>query len=183
MDFEEFTRPEWALMSQVSRPSRYCGSEWRPDAKISWDEASLRICLSFPDVYETGMSYYGFQIIESFIHSMGKNYLADRAYCAWPDMEKLMLSHNIPLSSTEHRKPLKDFDVIAFTLPHETSYTNILTMLQLSGIKVFTHGRNDDSPLVIAGGYGAYNPDVIGRFIDVFCVGEAEAILPGLLPV
>lgn len=180
-DFEEFTRPEWALMSQVSRPSRYCYSEWRPSAKISWDGAELRVCLLFPDVYETGMSYYGFQIIEAFIHSMGKNYLADRAYCPWPDMAGLMRANNIPLSSAEQKKPVKDFDVAAFTLPHETSYTNILTMLQLSGLGIYSSERGNDSPLVIAGGYGAYNPDVMSAFVDVFCVGEAEAILPGLL--
>ena len=183
MYFEEFTRPEWGLMSQVSRPSRYCGSEWRPGEIISWEEANLRVCLSFPDVYEVGMSYYGFQIIEQFIHAMGKNYLSDRAYCAWPDMAKLMLSNNIPLTSTEHKKPVKDFDIAAFTLPHETSYTNILTMLKLSGMNIFSQDRDENSPLVIAGGYGAYNPDVMGKFIDVFCVGEAEAILPVLLPV
>ena len=180
-DFEEFTRPEWALMSQVSRPSRYCYSEWRPSAKISWDGAELRVCLLFPDVYETGMSYYGFQIIEAFIHSMGKNYLADRAYCPWPDMAGLMRAKNIPLSSAEQKKPVKDFDVVAFTLPHETSYTNILTMLQLSGLGIYSSERGNDSPLVIAGGYGAYNPDVMSAFVDVFCAGEAEAILPGLL--
>ncbi len=183
MYFDEFDRPEWALMSQVSRPSRYCYSEWRPSAKISWDNASLRVCLMFPDVYETGMSYYGFQIIESFIHSMGKNYLADRAYCPWPDMAGLMSANNIPLSSAENKKPVKDFDVAAFTLPHETSYTNILTMLKLSGLGVYSSEREDDSPIVIAGGYGAYNPDVMSAFIDVFCVGEAEAVLPGLLAV
>lgn len=181
-DFYEFNNPEWRLMSQVSRPSRYCGSEWRPHKKVSWEGAKLKICLAFPDVYETGMSYYGFQIIEAFIHSMGKGYLADRTYAVWPDMKNLMLSQKIPLSSTEHKKPVKDFDVLAFTLPHETSYTNILSMLQLSGVQIFSEGRNDESPIVIAGGYGAYNPDVIGRFIDVFCVGEAEAILPSLLP-
>ncbi|MBQ9388653.1 MAG: radical SAM protein, partial [Synergistaceae bacterium] len=150
---------------------------------ISWDDSKLKVCLAFPDVYETGMSYYGFQIIEPFINSMGKNYLADRTYCVWPDMQHLMLQHNIPLSSTEYKKPVKDFDVLAFTLPHETSYTNILSMLQLAGLQLFTEERNDASPIVIAGGYGAYNPDVIGRFIDVFCVGEAEAVLPELLPV
>lgn len=183
MDFEEFNNPEWRLMSQVSRPSRYCGSEWRPHKLISWDDANLRICLAFPDVYETGMSYYGFQIIESFINSMGKNYIADRTYCVWPDMEKLMTEQKIPLLSTEYKKPVKDFDVLAFTLPHETSYTNILSIMQISGVHLFTYDRNDDDPVVIAGGYGAYNPSVLEKFIDVFCVGEAEALLPELLPV
>ncbi len=182
--FEEFNTPEWKLFSQVSRPSRYCGSEWRPHKKISWDEASLKICLAFPDVYETGMSYYGFQIIESFIYSMQKNYLADRAYCVWPDMEKLMLENKIPLISTEHKKPVKDFDVIAFTLPHETSYTNILSMINLSGLPLKNSDRDkNDYPLILAGGYGAYTPEILSEFIDVFCVGEAEALLPSLLPL
>ncbi|MBQ7594434.1 MAG: radical SAM protein [Synergistaceae bacterium] len=183
MEFEEFSRPEWRLMSQVSRPSRYCGSEWRPHEKVSWDEAKLRICLAFPDVYETGMSYYGFQIIESFIHEQSKFYLADRVYCVWPDMEELMRRENMPLISVEHRKPVKDFDVLAFTLPHETSYTNILTMLDLAGLRLRSSERNKNSPLVIAGGYGAYTPEVMSEFIDVFCIGEAEALLPELLPV
>ena len=183
MYFEEFTRPEWALMSQVSRPSRYCMSEWRPGKKVSWEESTLKICLAFPDVYEVGMSYYGFQIIEPLIHSLSDEYLADRTYCAWPDMAGLMLSHNIPLTSAEHKRPVKDFDVVAFTLPHETSYTNVLTVLKLAGINIFSQDREDkkNEPLVIAGGYGAYNPAVMSAFVDVFCVGEAEAVLPELL--
>ena len=181
IEFDEFNNPEWALMSQVSRPSRYCGSEWRPSGKISWDEAKLRICLAFPDVYETGMSYYGFQIIEALIQR--ENYLADRVYCPWPDMQELMLSRNIPLASTEQKRPVKDFDILAFTLPHETSYTNILSMLRLSGISVLNSERDENSPLVIAGGYGAYTPAVLERFIDEFGVGEAEALLPSILPV
>ncbi|MBQ7545001.1 MAG: radical SAM protein [Synergistaceae bacterium] len=182
-DFEEFASPEWALMSQVSRPSRYAGSEWRPYPKTEWDASRLKICLAFPDVYEIGMSYYGFQIIEAFIYGMDGGYLADRAYCVWPDMEELMRRTNTPLTSTEHRKPLKDFDVIAFTLPHEAGYTNILTMIDLAGLRVRSAERSEADPIVIAGGYGAYVPEPMSSFIDVFCVGEAEALLPSLLPV
>ena len=182
MNFEEFNLPEWKLLSQVSRPSRYCCSEWRPHKKISWDDSSLRVCIAFPDVYEIGMSYYGFQIIEQFIHAMNSRYIADRTYCVWPDMEDLMKKNNVLLTSTEHKRPVKDFDVLAFTLPHEASYTNILTMINLSGIPLFASERSD-SPIVIAGGYGAFVPDVMSEFIDVFCVGEAEALLPELLPL
>ena len=182
-DFQEFNNPEWKLLSQVSRPSRYCGSEWRPyKNKISWNDAKLKICLAFPDVYETGMSYYGFQIIEQLIHSMNENFIADRVYCVWPDMEKLMLENNLLLTSIEHKKPVKDFDILAFTLPHETSYTNILTMIKLSGLPVKISDRqNINTPLIIAGGYGAYTPEILSEFVDVFCVGEAEALLPNLL--
>ncbi|MBQ3396069.1 MAG: TIGR03960 family B12-binding radical SAM protein [Synergistaceae bacterium] len=182
MNFDEFNLPEWKLLSQVSRPSRYCCSEWRPHKKISWNDTSLRVCLAFPDVYEIGMSYYGFQIMEQFIHSMNPKYIADRAYCVWPDMEELMRKDNILLASTEHKRPVKDFDILAFTLPHEAGNTNILTMLNLAGINIFSRERND-FPLVIAGGYGAFIPEVMSEFIDVFCVGEAEALLPELLPL
>ena len=181
MNFAEFDSPEWKLLTQVSRPSRYSGSEWRPHKKLNWEDSRLKICLAFPDVYEIGMSYYGFQIIESFINSLNKNFLADRVYCAWPDMEKLMIESNTPLISIEQRRKIKDFDVLAFTMPHEASYTNILTILNLSGLKLKSVDRDNDSPLVIAGGYGAYNPEVMSDFIDLFCVGEAEAILPSLL--
>ena len=180
MNFSEFSQPEWGLMSQVSRPSRYCGSEWRPSEKVSWEKSAVKICLAFPDVYEVGMSYYGFQLIEGLIHSLGKNYLVDRVYCAWPDMAGLMRESDTLLRSVVHKKPVKDFDIVAFTLPHETSYTNVLTMLQLSGIDIFSQAR-EDLPIVIAGGYGAYNPAVMSKFVDVFCVGEAEAILPDML--
>ena len=183
MEFEEFASQEWQLSSQVSRPSRYAGSEWRPFPKIDWDTSTLKICLAFPDVYEIGMSYYGFQIIEALIHSMGKNYLADRAYCVWPDMEKLLRSHDMPLLSTEYKRPLKDFDVIAFTLPHEAGYTNILTMISLAGLRLKSSERSPDDPIIIAGGYGAYVPAVMSEFIDVFCIGDAEALLPQLLQV
>lgn len=183
MYIEEFTRPEWRLMSQVSRPSRYAGSEWRPYHKKDWDSSKLKICLAFPDVYEIGMSYYGFQIMEALIHSLNKSYIPDRVYCVWPDMEALMRESNTPIFSTEYRKPLKEFDVIAFTLPHEASYTNILTMIDLSGIALRASDRTDADPLIIAGGYGAYEPEVMSEFVDVFCIGEAEALLPALLPV
>jgi len=180
-DFKEFDSPEWRLMSQVSRPSRYCGSEWRPYKKIEWEKAKLKICLAFPDVYETGMSYYGFQIIDGFINSLEKNFLADRVYCVWPDMENLMRETETPLTSIENHKPLKDFDIIAFTLPHETAYTNVLTMINLAGLELKSQDRNENSPVIIAGGYGAYTPEVLSDFIDVFCVGEAEALLQPLL--
>ena len=158
-------------------------SQWRPSPKADWESASLRVCLAFPDVYEIGMSYYGFQIMDSFIRTLSNEYLVDRAYCVWPDMEALMREHDMPLLSTEHKRSLGEFDVIAFTLPHEASYTNILTMISLAGLRLRSTERSEGDPLVIAGGYGAYVPEVMSEFIDVFCVGEAEALLPALLPV
>ena len=141
MVFPEFDWPVWPLLAQVSRPSRYSGSEWRPYALPPWEEArdSLRLCLAFPDVYEIGMSYYGFQLLSAFIRDEG--YLVDRAYCPWVDMEALLRRAGMPLCSTEQGRPLRDFDVLGFTLQHEMGYTNILTMLDLGGVPNYQIGR------------------------------------------
>ena len=176
MVFPEFDRPVWPLLAQVSRPSRYSGSEWRPYVLPSWEEArdSLRLCLAFPDVYEIGMSYYGFQLLSAFIRNEG--YLVDRAYCPWVDMEALLRRAGMPLCSTEQGRPLRDFDVLGFTLQHEMGYTNILTMLDLGGVPL----RGEDDPIVVAGGPGALVPEPVAPFFDLFCVGEGEVMLPEL---
>ncbi|MBR1671495.1 MAG: TIGR03960 family B12-binding radical SAM protein [Fretibacterium sp.] len=178
--FSEFGRPEWALLSQVARPSRYSGSEWRGYPVPPWEgPAPVRVCLAFPDVYEIGMSYYGFQLLAALIRAQGC--LADRAYCPWVDMERLMRARGLPLASVEQRRPLREFDAVAFTLQHETGYTNVLTMLDLAGLPLRSRDRGEDAPLVIAGGHGAFVPEPLSPFIDLFCVGEAEVLLPPLL--
>lgn len=182
MFFPEFNEPHWALLSQVARPSRYSGSEWRGYPVPEWDGPEgkrLRICLAFPDVYEIGMSYYGFQLIASLIRGLGC--LVDRAYCPWVDMEALLRAQNLPLISVEQRRPLCEFDVVAFTLQHETGYTNVLTLLDLAGIPLRSQDRGENVPLVIAGGHGALVPEPLSPFIDLFCIGEAEILLPSLL--
>ena len=180
MVFPEFDRPVWPLLAQVSRPSRYSGSEWRPYVLPSWEEArdSLRLCLAFPDVYEIGMSYYGFQLLSAFIRNEG--YLVDRAYCPWVDMEALLRRAGMPLCSTEQGRPLRDFDVLGFTLQHEMGYTNILTMLDLGGVPLRSEVRGEDDPIVVAGGPGALVPEPVAPFFDLFCVGEGEVMLPEL---
>ena len=181
MVFPEFDRPVWPLLAQVSRPSRYSGSEWRPYALPSWEEArgSLRLCLAFPDVYEIGMSYYGFQLLSAFIRAEGC--LVDRAYCPWVDMEALLRRSGMPLCSTEQGRPLRDFDVLGFTLQHEMGYTNILTMLDLGGVPLRAGMRGEDDPIVVGGGPGAFVPEPVAPFFDLFCVGEGEPVLPELL--
>ncbi|NLL37794.1 MAG: TIGR03960 family B12-binding radical SAM protein [Fretibacterium sp.] len=178
MPFPEFDHPMWPLLSQVSRPSRYTGSEWRVPL-MPWDGTRLRLCLLFPDVYEIGMSYYGFQLLPSFIRSMGC--LVDRAFCPWVDMERLLRHHELPLLSVEQEHPLSEFDALGVTLQHEMSYTNVLTMLSLGGVPLRSEERSDSDPLVMAGGPGALTPEPLAPFIDLFCVGEGEAMLPPLL--
>ncbi|MCR5346734.1 MAG: TIGR03960 family B12-binding radical SAM protein, partial [Fretibacterium sp.] len=110
--------------------------------------------------------------------------LVDRAYCPWVDMESLLRAHDLPLVSVEQRRPLGEFDVLAFTLRHETSYTNVLTMLDLAGVPLRSPDRDKgQTPLVIAGGHGALVPEPLSPFIDLFGIGEAEVLLPPLLEV
>jgi len=143
---------------------------------------ALSVCLAFPDVYEIGMSYYGFQVLSHFLAGFS-GVTTDRAYCPWVDMETLLKKNNIPLMSTERSVPLSDFDIVGFTLQHEFGYTNMLTMLDLGRIPQRSEKRRDTHPIVMAGGPGALVPAPISPFVDVFCVGEGEAILPELLSV
>lgn len=178
MNFPEFDNPYWPILAQVQRPSRYSGSEWRA---ASFKADSLSFCLAFPDVYEIGMSYYGFQILEPFLSSLGVN--VDRVYCPWLDFEKILRTSSLPLISVESKTPIKDFDAVGFTLQHELGYTNILTILDLSGIPIRAEFRGDKDPIVIGGGAGALIPGPISPFFDMFCVGDGEAILPELCTI
>ena len=102
--------------------------------------------------------------------------LAERVYAPWVDMEALLRQHNIPLFGLETRHPLKDFDVIGFSLGYELTYTNVLNMLDLAQIPLFSQQRNNSYPLIIAGGSCALNPEPMADFIDLFVIGEAEEV-------
>ena len=184
MSFPEFDNPLWPILAQVSRPSRYSGSEWRFSRSSSGGsglkEKAFSVCLAFPDVYEIGMSYYGFQVLSAFLAEFS-GVAVDRAYCPWTDMEALLRKNSLPLTSTERSIPLSYFDVVGFTLQHELGYTNVLTMLDLGGIPLRAKKRENGHPVVIAGGPGALVPGPMSSFIDIFCVGEGEIILPELL--
>ncbi|MCF4112988.1 MULTISPECIES: TIGR03960 family B12-binding radical SAM protein [Dethiosulfovibrio] len=178
MFFDEWNDRRWEAMASVKRPSRYAGGEWGDiSPKV---DPSYRICLCFPDVYEVGMSYLGYQLLYSMIKGLDRIDV-ERAYCPWIDMEKEMRSRNIPLGSLESDRPLSDFDALGFTLQYELSFTNILTMLDLGGIPLKACDRDDDVPLVIAGGPGALAPGPISEFFDLICLGDGEEMLPSLL--
>ena len=182
MWFPEFDNPLWPLWSQVSRPSRYSGSEWRFSRSDSrWEgKDTLKVCLAFPDVYEIGMSYYGFQVLSSFLSEL-PGVAVDRAYCPWVDMERLLREKSLPLTSLERSIPLSRFDLVGFTLQHELGYANLLTMLDLGGIPLRSEARDEGHPIVAAGGPGAFVPEPVAPFIDVFCVGEGEVLFPAVL--
>jgi radical SAM family uncharacterized protein len=169
------------ILYEVSRPARYSGGEWNSRVK-DWQAVKLHIALAFPDVYEIGMSNMALPILYKIINDQS-DALAERAFAPWVDMEELLRKNNLPLLSLETRRPLKDFDVIGFSLGYELTYTNVLNMLDLAKIPLFSNQRNDSYPLIIAGGSCALNPEPMADFIDLFVIGEAEEIIVKLLGV
>jgi radical SAM family uncharacterized protein len=169
------------ILYEVSRPARYCGGEWNSRVK-NWQAVKLHIALAFPDVYEIGMSNMALPILYKIINDH-PDALAERVFAPWVDMEAQLRLNNLPLLSLETNRPLKDFDVIGFSLGYELTYTNVLNMLDLAKIPLFSNQRNDSYPLIIAGGSCALNPEPMADFIDLFVVGEAEEIILKLLEV
>lgn len=180
MDFEEFSDVNWPLMASCRRPGRYTGREWGALGPKE-DRANLvRLCLAFPDVYEVGMSYLGYQILLPLVKALPFAD-AERVYCPWIDMEKALRDAGRPLTSLEGGRPLSSFDIVGFTLQYELSATNLLTMLDLGGIPLKSEERGEKDPFVLAGGPGALIPDVFSPFFDLFCMGDGEEVLPQIL--
>lgn len=178
--FEEMEDPMWKFLCSVKHPSRYAGGEWGADGHILTGEEKVSICLAFPDVYEVGMSYLGFQLLYG-IASRVPGTRAERVYCPWIDAEDLMRNKMMPLCSLETGSPLSSFDILGFTLQYELTSTNILTMLDLGGVPLRSAQRRDGDPIVAAGGPGALAPGPFAPFVDVFCAGDGELLLPDLL--
>ncbi len=167
------------ILYQVTKPARYTGGEWNSVVK-DWDKTFLRIALSYPDLYEIGMSNMALPILYELLNSQ-PDVLAERVYAPWVDMEAAMRTAGIPLFSLESRRPLKDFDIIGFSLGYELTYTNVLNMLHLAQIPVLASERNDSHPVIIAGGSCALNPEPMADFIDSFIIGDGEEVLFELL--
>lgn len=168
-------------LASVEKPARYIGGEFNSVQK-DWDSVSSRIALAFPDVYEIGMSFLGFRILYHIINA-DPRFLAERAYSPWNDMEAKQRELGIPSHTLESFRPLSDFDLVGFTLQTETSYTNILTMLDLGGIPLKASDRKDHDPLVLAGGPCAYNPEPLADFLDAVLLGDGEEALPEIMEV
>ncbi len=164
-----------AILPLVEKPSRYIGGEVNAVIKDR-SECKLSFALAFPDTYEIGMSHLGLQILYSILNAVPE-ISAERFYSPWPDMESRMRKNNIPLSSLESHTPLKDFDIVGFSLQYELSYTNVLNMLELGGIPIYARDRKRESPLVIAGGPCAFNPAPVTAFFDAFVIGEGEEVI------
>lgn len=163
------------LLSKVRKPAQYVGSEWNVVRKDP-DAVDLRWLLVFPDAYEVGFPNQGLHILYEILNERD-DVLAERGYTPMPDMEREMRAHDVPSFSVESHWPARSFDVIAFTFPQETIYTNALTFLDLAGIPIHTRERSSDDPIVIAGGHAALNPEPMADFVDAFVLGDGEEVV------
>lgn len=162
------------ILLSVEKPARYIGGEINMVVKDPGDVA-VRFCMCFPDVYEIGMSHLGIQILYDMFNRRDDIY-CERVYSPWPDLDKIMRRENIPLFALESQQPVKNFDFLGITLQYEMCYTNVLQVLDLSGITLNAKDREENEPFVIGGGPCAYNPEPIADFFDMFYIGECETV-------
>jgi radical SAM family uncharacterized protein len=163
------------ILREVEKPGRYTGGELNSVVK-DWDSVRTHVALAYPDTYEIGMSNLGMMILYDILNRE-PDVLCERVYAPWLDMEAQLRQHSIPLYALESRHELKDFDIIGVSLPYELNYTNALNILDLAGLSPLAMERSAGDPLVIAGGSGAYNPEPMADFFDLFVVGEGEEVL------
>lgn len=161
------------LLSAVEKPARYIGNEWNMREKESYD---FRFALCFPDVYEIGMSHMGSRILYHVLNELDGVY-CERCYAPWPDMERALKEQGQPLFTLETRSPLSDFDIVGFSLLYEMCYTNILTMLERSGLPFLASERNESHPLLVAGGPCTVNPEPIAPLFDAIMIGDGEEMI------
>lgn len=167
------------ILLQVEKPARYVGNEINMVQKNP-KNVDVRFAFCFPDVYEVGMSYLGMQILYYFLNRREDTY-CERVYAPWIDMESQMRANKIPLFAIESQESIKSFDIVAFTLQYEMSYTNILNMLDLAQIPIWSKDRDEDTPIICAGGSCAYNPEPLAEIIDFFYLGEGEVLYDDII--
>ena len=160
------------LLPRVRKPIQYVGGEVGSVTK-DWDSADVRWALCYPDAYEVGLPNQGVQILYEVLNERA-GVLAERTYTVWPDLEALMRENGVPQFTLEAHRPVGAFDVLGVSFATEMAYTNLLTVLDLAGIPLFSAGRTDGHPLVIAGGHAAFNPEPVADFLDVVVLGDGE---------
>ena len=163
----------------MQKPARYTGGEYN---EVQKDKAAtrVRVAFCFPDTYEIGMSNVGMRILYGVMNGM-EGVWCERVFAPWGDMEKAMRDNGLPLWALESQDPVKDFDLIAFTIGYEMSYSNILNMLMLADVPIHARDRHGLKNMVFAGGVCAFNPEPLADFIDFFSLGEGEEITVEIL--
>ncbi|MEG1396912.1 MAG: B12-binding domain-containing radical SAM protein, partial [Oscillospiraceae bacterium] len=167
------------ILPLVQKPARYTGGEYNAVVK-NREDVSLRYALCFPDTYEIGMSNLGVRILYGVMNNV-PDVWCERVFAPWGDMEDLMRKNNVPLYGLESGDPIRDFDLIGFSLGYEMAYTNVLNMLDLAGVPIRAANRGEGMPIIVAGGTCAYNPEPLADFVDIFSLGEGEDVSLELL--
>ena len=170
--------PDEVLLS-VQKPARYLGNEANAVYKDR-AQVDIRFAMCFPDVYEVGMSHLGIQILYDMFNRREDTW-CERVYSPWLDLDKIMRERKIPLFALESQDPVRDMDFLGITLQFELCYTNVLQVLDLSGIPLRASERDESVPIVIGGGPCSYNPEPIAEFFDMFYIGEGEVVYDQLL--
>jgi len=163
------------LLPLIIRPGRYVGGELGA-VRAPWSEACANVLLTFPDVYELGISNNGLRQLYAGLNAH-PDCFADLAFAPWTDLEERMRAEKLPLWGLQSSVSAGRFDVLGFSLGYELCYTNVLTMLDLAGLPLRCEDRGEHSPIIIAGGHCAANPAVLSPFVDVFCIGDGEEIV------
>ncbi len=164
---------------RVGTPAQYLGGELNSVRK-DHRQVRGRLCLCFPDTYGLGMSHHGLQVLYTIMNA-DPRWACERAFAPWLDFEAELRQGKLPLYGLETFTPLRDFDLVGFSLQYEVGYTNVLTMLDLGGVPHFSDERGVDDPLVVAGGPGAQNPELLAPFVDLFVIGDGEQSLPWVM--
>ena len=162
------------ILTAVQKPARYTGGEWG-EVKKDLSQTRVRVAFCFPDTYEIGMSNVGMRILYGVMNQMDGVW-CERVFAPWGDMEAAMRENKLPLWALESQDPVKDFDMIAFTIGYEMAYSNILNMLDLAGVPLHAADRKGLKNIVFAGGVCAFNPEPLADFVDFFSLGEGEDI-------
>lgn len=165
------------ILKKVDKPSRYCGGEL--NTPVMKKDAQLKYLLCFPDVYEVAMSNLGIKILYGILNNRADT-VCETAYAPWADMAKVLKEENVPLFSSETRTPMHSFDIIGFSMQYELSYTTVLYMLELGGVKLLSSERTEKDPVIMAGGPCTVNPLPLVGFVDLFSIGDGEQTLDAL---
>lgn len=167
------------ILMKIEKPARYIGNEVNAIVKKKGD-VKIRFAMCFPDVYEIGMSHLGIQILYDMFNRR-EDVWCERVYSPWIDLDKIMREQKIPLFALESQDPIREFDFLGITIQYEMCYTNILQILDLSGMALHASERKESDPIVIGGGPCAYNPEPLAEFFDLFYIGEGETVYDQLL--
>lgn len=167
------------ILYRVEKPARYMGNEYNMVEKEK-NDGLIRFAFAFPDVYEVGMSHLGMKILYHKINDREDAY-CERVFAPWTDMEQKMREFNIPLFALETKDPIKQFDMVGFTLQYEMTYTNVINMLDLAQIPLNSNERGENDPLILAGGPCAFNPEPLADFLDLIVLGDGEEVIDELL--